>query len=297
MNPGPECPATTSSSNLPRPQRGAFFSRALVLGCGDVGSTVAVRLHESGMRVLVCDEPRPAWHRRGMSLVNAMYCGEATLDGILARRFNQCPAAANSAVLEDFIAIVDTPIHEALRRWRPDVLIDARMRKYDEPEEIRGEAAVTIGLGPGFEAGLHADLVIETAWGYKLGEPVWSGRALPATGEPRRVNGHGRKRYVYAPAAGRWATWREIGEFVSEGEVIGVVDGRELDAPLSGILRGISANGADVCERTKIAEIDTSCDVVRAFGVGRRPERIAQGVLHALAIADYPLHCDARPER
>jgi xanthine dehydrogenase accessory factor len=260
----------------------------LVLGCGDVGSTVAVRLHESGMRVVMRDEPRPAWHRRGMALVDAMYEGQATLDGVLARKIQVCPASGQSALLANWIAVVDAAMRDTLRRWRPGLVVDARMRKYEEPERIRGEAAVVIGLGPGFEAGTHVDVVIETAWGHKLGEPVWSGRALPATREPRKLNGHGRKRYVYSPAAGCWSTSREIGEFVAEGELIGEVDGQQLLAPLSGILRGISADGAEVRQRTKIAEVDTSCDIARAFGVGRRPERIAQGVLLALAEFTYP---------
>lgn len=293
MNTGPESPAATSS-NLPRPARGPFFSspvtltRALVLGCGDVGSAVAVRLFESGLRVVILDEPRPAWHRRGMALVDAMYCGAATLHGVLARKFLDCPDAGEPALLESCIGVVDAPTREALRRWRPDLLVDARMRKYDEPERIRGDVPVAIGLGPGFEAGIHVDVVIETAWGHKLGQPIWTSRALPATGEPRKINGHGRKRYVYSPAAGRWSTSRRIGDLVAADEPIGNIDGEEVRASLSGMLRGVSAHGADVRLRTKIAEIDTSCELARAYGVGRRPERIAQGVLHALVTATYP---------
>lgn len=240
------------------------------------------------MRVVIRDEPRPAWHRRGMALVDAMYSGAAILDGIPGRKFVDCADAENSGFPGNCIAIVDTPKHEVLRLWRPDILVDARMRKYEVPERILGQAPLAIGLGPGFEAGHGADAVIETAWGHKLGEAIWSGRALPASGEPRKIGGHGRKRYAYSPAAGRWSTTRDIGDSVSEGEPIGDVGGQRLVAPLSGTLRGVSASGADVQAHTKIAEIDTSRDLARAFGVGRRPERIAQGVLHALATQAYP---------
>jgi len=58
---------------------------------------------------------------------------------------------------------------------RPNVLIDARMRKPAHPESHLGLPELTIGLGPKFVAGQTTDLIVETAWGDGL----------------RRVSNHG----------------------------------------------------------------------------------------------------------
>ena len=61
----------------------ASFSRsaAIVLGCGEVGSAVALALHQAGLAVVLVDEADPAWHRRGMAFTNAWYVGTAELEG------------------------------------------------------------------------------------------------------------------------------------------------------------------------------------------------------------------------
>ena len=60
----------------------ASFPRqvTIVLGCGEVGSAVALALHQSGLAVVLVDEADPAWHRRGMAFTNAWYVGNAELE-------------------------------------------------------------------------------------------------------------------------------------------------------------------------------------------------------------------------
>ncbi len=53
----------------------------IVIGSGEIGSTVAVILQRAGYAVVVCDDVDPAWARRGMSFTNAWYVGNAELDG------------------------------------------------------------------------------------------------------------------------------------------------------------------------------------------------------------------------
>ena len=56
-------------------------SAAIVLGCGEVGSAVALALHRARFAVVLVDEADPAWHRRGMAFTNAWYVGNAQLEG------------------------------------------------------------------------------------------------------------------------------------------------------------------------------------------------------------------------
>ncbi len=56
-------------------------------------------------------------------------------------------------------------------------------------------------------------------------------------------------------------------------------------APLSGVLRGLTHDGASVAAGTKVLEVDPRGDPAGAFGVGERPARIAGGIIEAIASA------------
>ncbi len=254
----------------------------LVRGTGDIGSAVACALHLAGHSVVLHDDPRPSHPRRGMAFTDALFEGSATLESLLAKR------AASAADLPPMMAcgralpVSDLAIGKALRVVEPDVLVDARVRKHEAVEPIRGLAPVAIGLGPGFVAGESADLVIETGWGEGLGRPIRAGAARDYGGEPRPLGGHGRERFVYAPARGVLRTSLAIGEIVREGQVVARVGSIAILAPFAGVLRGLTHDGAQVAVGTKIVEVDARADPQAAFGIGERPRRIAQGVLEAI---------------
>ena len=163
------------------------------------------------------------------------------------------------------------------------VVVDARMRKREIPEQRRGIAPLTIGLGPNFVAGGNVDLAIETSWGEHLGEVIAVDPTLPLGGEPRPIGGVARARFVYAPNAGRFDTAMQIGDRVEKGAVVATVDGTALCAPISGTIRGLTRDGVDVAIRAKVIEVDPRGDSAAAFGLGERPRRIAEGVFKALA--------------
>jgi len=76
-----------------------------------------------------------------------------------------------------------------------------------------------------------------------------------------------------------------IGDHVEQGAVVATIGGRPLQAPFTGVIRGLTHDGVDVAERTKVIEVDPRCDPAAAFGLGARPKRIAEGVLSALTQA------------
>jgi len=254
----------------------------LVRGTGDIGSAVAHALRIAGHAVVLHDAPRPAHARRGMAFTDALFEGSATLEALLAKR------TASPADLPPMIScgraipVADLPIARTLRVVEPDILVDARVRKHEAVESIRGLAPLSIGLGPGFVAGANADLVIETVWGEGLGRPIRSGPARAYAGEPRELGGHGRERFVYAPARGALRTTLAIGAAVREGQVVARIGTLAILAPLAGVLRGLTHDGATVEVGTKIVEVDARADPSAAFGIGERPRRIAQGVLEAV---------------
>jgi xanthine dehydrogenase accessory factor len=259
------------------------MAQVLVRGAGDIGSAVAHRLRSEGHAVVLHDQPSPAHARRGMAFTDAFFEGTCMLAGMLAKRASDVASLRRMLSCGHALPVVDADFADVLATLGPDVLVDAQVHKHEEPEPLRGLAVRTIGLGPGFVAGRNADLVVETAWGEELGKVIRKGPARDYGGEPRRLGGHGRERYVYAPVGGILRTARAIGDAVRKGEEVACISGTVVIAPLSGVLRGLSHDGACVSPGTKVIEVDPRGVPAGAFGLGERPARIANGVASAVA--------------
>lgn len=257
----------------------------LVRGAGDIGSAVAHRLRDSGHAVVLHDVPRPAHPRRGMAFTDAYFENVATLAGTFGKRAPSVESLAKMLACGRALPVSDGPFTEVLATVGPAIVVDARMHKHDDPETLHGLAPLAIGLGPGFVSGENADVVVETAWGKTLGSVIREGGAREYGGDPRPIGGHGRERFVYAPAAGVLRTALKIGDSVLSGDEVARIDGTPVHAPLTGILRGLTHDGAWVALGAKIVEVDARGDPSSAFGVGERPQRIAEGVAAAIAQA------------
>ena len=260
----------------------------LVRGSGDIGSAVAHVLYRAGHKVVLHDAPRPSHPRRAMAFVNALYVGTAELDGVLAKRARSIADLGNMLRCGRAVPVVDEPLETVIAAVRPEVLVDARMRKREQPETQRGLAPLTIGLGPNFEAGNNADIAIETKWGDELGAVLRSGRTHGLEGEPQEIAGHARDRYVYAPSGGTFKTAFGVGDMVTLGQEVARIGDTVLRAPLSGCLRGLTNDGALVMQNAKVMEVDPRGEPAATSGVGERPRRIAEGVLKAVTADRSP---------
>lgn len=254
----------------------------VVRGCGDIGSAVAHALFSAGHPVLIHDVAAPGFARRGMAFTDAMFDGNAVLEGLTGRRTDDVFSIRRMLEQHQEIPLVAGDFRKMLDYLRPQVLIDARMNKRSIPERQSGLAPLTIGLGPNFVAGETTDLVVETAW-QALGRVIASGSSLPLAGEPRPIDGYGRERYVYAPADGRFETDCAIGARVAKGQPVARIGDEVIRAPLDGCLRGITHAGASVKQGTKVVEIDPRGDPAKAFGIAERPGKLALAVLAAVA--------------
>ena len=259
----------------------ALSGTVLVRGVGDVGSAVAHALFLAGAAVALHDVPAPTTPRRGMAFADAAFDGEAELEGVRARRLDRADALAGALAGWAFIALLVTPLEEALLAAPWSALVDARMRKRAAPEDQRALAPLVVGLGPGFVAGGNCHMAVETSW-ERPGAVVRAGPTLPLFGEPRPIAGVGRERAVYSPVAGTFRTWRKIGDLVTAGEPVAKVGGVPLRAPLAGALRGLVRGGVAVASGSKVVEVDPRGDPALCCGLGERPRRIAKGVTMAL---------------
>lgn len=256
--------------------------RILVRGANDIGSAVAHRLFGAGYSVVIHEMPQPSTTRRRMSFTDAIFDGRAVLDGLEAQLIKRLYLLRGALVAHQVISVVVKDFHQLMQTLHPQILVDARMRKHIQPENQRGLAEFTIGLGPNFMAGATIDVAIETNWGDTLGQIIEHGATNPLRGEPREIEGHARDRYVYAPIAGTFHTSLQIGDSVLQGQEVARVDDTSLLAPIAGILRGLTRDGVPVSLKTKVIEVDPRADKAQFAGVGERPARIADGVIRAI---------------
>ncbi len=254
----------------------------LVRGSGDVGSSVAHLLFNSGYAVAIHDSVLPGATRRGMAFCDAIFDGRAELSGVaaqLCRDISELSARVNAHAL---VPLTTLDLALVLAHLHPPVLIDARMRKHDQPEAQITLAPFTVGLGPGFIAGETVHAAVETGWNENLGQVLWRGAARPLEGEPQTIAGHARDRYVYAPAAGTFRTALRIGDMVSAGQEVARIRDAVLCAPIDGILRGLTHDGVPVAKKSKVIEVDPRGANAQIRGIAERPGRIAAGVLEAI---------------
>lgn len=256
--------------------------RILIKGTGEIASAVACTLHRAGHRVVLVDGPVPAESRRGMSFTEAVYAGSAELDGLRALRVDSVEAAAGAS--PETVAVLVAPARELAATFHPDVVVDARMRKWETPEPQIGEAPLVIGLGPGMRVGVIVDLAVETNRGPNEGTVLTEGETEPYTGRVTSAHvpaGVG-TRYAHAPAAGLWETSFDLGDSIVEGALLGRVGGEEVRAPVAGSLRGITRAGAWVTPGTRVADVDPWRTPEKSRGVTGHSRTIAEGVLRAI---------------
>src|SRR5438046_1890657 len=110
----------------------------LVRGSGDVGSAVAHCLFTAGLCPVLHDTPQPAHCRRGMAFTDALFDGKTFLDGVLAKRARDVTALSAMITCGRAIAATTEPFIDVLVAVRPDIVVDARMRKREMPESQRG---------------------------------------------------------------------------------------------------------------------------------------------------------------
>ncbi|MBN1570211.1 MAG: hypothetical protein JXA73_20385 [Acidobacteria bacterium] len=251
-------------------------------GSGDVGSAVAHTLFGAGYAVFIHDSPQPTATRRKMAFCDAIFDGVAVLEGVNGKHMINLSEITAHLALHDLIPITSIDLAILISSFRPDVLVDARMKKHEQPEIQIALAPFTVGLGPNFIAGETVHAAVETGWNEAMGKVLWQGATRPLEGEPQKIAGHARDRYVYAPVAGVFQTTCRIGDRVTAGQKVAKIGDSSLHAPISGIIRGLTHDGVPVALKAKVIEVDPRGEPSKITGIAERPRRIALGVLEAI---------------
>jgi xanthine dehydrogenase accessory factor len=229
----------------------------LVRGGGDLATGVIHCLHQAGFPVGVVELAHPLTVRRRVALSSAIYDGTATVEGLRAQRVND--AEGWQVTVEQ--GGVPVAVCDSIPDWipTPAVVIDARLAKRNIDTCI-DDADFVVALGPGFDAGIDCDVVVETNRGGRLGRIIEKGSAQANTGTPGVVSGYGSERVLRSPASGMIQWQAQIGDLVEQEAVLGTIAGMDIHAPFDGVIRGLLHPDCRAESGLKIGDIDPRLD-------------------------------------
>ena len=260
----------------------------IVRGGGDLATGTVWMLHRAGFAVLILESAYPSAIRRSVAFCEAVYEKTQTVEGVTAC-LAQDRAQALSLLADGKIPVLADPTGDCISAFREEsadvrlvALVDAIIAKKNLGTTM-DMAPFVIALGPGFTAGLDCHAVVETMRGHNLGRVYYEGSALPNTGIPGLIAGHGADRVIHAPAAGTFRATASIGDLVRQGDVIGHIDDTPVTAGIDGLLRGILRNGFHVNKGCKTADIDPRPEEQdNCFTISDKARTIGGGVLCAV---------------
>lgn len=251
-----------------------------IRGAGDLASGIAVRLYRAGFSIVMSELPVPSSVRRSVCFSEAVRLGEASVEGILARRA-ETKEAAMDIVAAGSIAVLPDPDGKICRSLQPAAEVDAILAKRNTGTAME-DAPVVIGVGPGFTAGTDCHAVIETKRGHTLGRVLYTGSAIPNTGIPGNIGGFTTERVLRAPQDGIFHPKRTFGDLVKRGEQVANVDGMPVYAEIDGMIRGMLQDGIFVSKGMKSGDIDPRGRAADYTTVSDKALAVGGGVLEAI---------------
>jgi xanthine dehydrogenase accessory factor len=257
-----------------------FMNNLVVIkGGGDLATGIAHRLRKSGIYVVITELAQPTVIRRSIAFAQAVFTGEAAVEGITGRLVKADEIWQTLA--QGIIPVVIDPEGECIDRLRPWGVVDAIIAKTNTGTD-EADAPVVIGVGPGFTAGLDVHAVVETARGHDLGRVYYEGAAQADTGIPGNIGGYTIERLIKAPVDGIFKGLKTIGDTVKAGEPVAEVNEMVVSAAIDGVLRGLLHDGLPVYQGMKIGDIDPRCRQEHCFTISDKARAIGGGVLEAL---------------
>ncbi|WP_028576011.1 selenium-dependent molybdenum cofactor biosynthesis protein YqeB [Desulfomicrobium escambiense] len=248
---------------------------------GEMASAIVWRLHHARMRrIVILETKHPLAVRRTVSFCEAVHDGSCMVEDVRGVRIDG-PEQIEAAWAAGDVPILVDPEWRSLDAIRPDVLVDAIIAKRNLGTSVR-DAPLVIGLGPGFEAGQDAHLVVETNRGHDLGRIITEGMAAPNTGIPGTIGGFSKERVLRAPVPGKLVWDCSLGDLVNKGQILGRVDGSPVTAVISGLLRGQIRPNGHVPQGLKLGDIDPRGDMAYLHTISDKGRAIGGAVLECI---------------
>ena len=251
-----------------------------IRGGGEAGTAIAHKLRRSGFKVFIIENEYPISIRRTVAYAQAVFDNEIVVQGIKGIKVESMEGILEAWEKKQIPVIVDSEC-EVLQEIPVDILIDAISARKNMGTH-RNMAAITIAIGPGFEADKDVDIVIETKRGHDQGRLIFKGSAEPGTSLPGESEGFDYSKVINSPADGIIKTFAEIGDNVAKGQKLAEVGGYTIRATQHGMLRGIIKDGTKVWKDLKIIEVDPEVTEEQCYRLSQRSRDIAGGVIEAV---------------
>lgn len=252
----------------------------IIRGGGDLASGIAVRLHHSGINVIITEIEKPLTVRRYVSFAEAVYTRSIQIEEIKANLVTS-HSDIQKCFEENIIPVIVDENLSICNSFSADVLIDARMLK-KTVEKVSYSIPQIIGIGPGFYPRENCDCVVETKRGPFLGRVYWNDPVEADSGIPENVRGYDNERVLRAPKAGIFKAKCRIGDIVIKDEEIASVNGESIRAPFAGVIRGLLHEGVTVFPGMKAGDLDPRSDPLLCSLVSDKALAVGGGVLEAI---------------
>lgn len=249
----------------------------IVRGGGDLATGVIYRLFHAGFKVACLEVAMPTVVRRTVSAAQAVFEGHAQVEDVAFKLMSLGEFPKDQCTVPVWI----DPKGDSINQIKPHFVVDAIMAKRNTGTHM-SMAPCVIALGPGFIAGKDVHYVIETKRGHYLGRVITRGGAIPDTGVPGVIGVESINRLLRAPNRGYLRPFKEIGDLVEAGEMVGEVNGVPVVAAIKGVLRGIIHPRVPLVEGMKIGDVDPRCIREHCFTISDKALAIAGGVLEAM---------------
>ena len=277
----------------------------LIRGAGELASGTAQHLFTQGFkRILMLERRYPKAIRRQVCFSEAILDGNQMIQGVGARFARNLDAVEAIHDLGE-IAVSVMGLEETLKKWKPDIFIEAAMlrRNWGLTRDL---APVVIALGPGYVAKKDCHAVVETFRGPGIGAVLDDTGDELEDGPPAEIMGYTEERALKAIRDGIFFTQKEIGNEIERGErlgpvvsVYGVEDFRRgvpvdasysVTARIGGVIRGLLRDGVPVKSGDRIADIDPRGMTDDLDHISDKSRRVAEGVHEALLGLVMALH-------
>ncbi len=252
----------------------------VVRGAGDIATGIAHKLYKCGFRLLLTEIGKPLVVRRSASFANAILIGEAEIEGVRAIKALSSESITGIWDNNSIPVLCDNECR-ILEKVKPLAVVDAIMAKKNLGTN-KGMAPITVGIGPGFEAGVDVDAVVETKRGHDLGRVIYKGSAEADTGIPGNIMGYSQERLLRAPKSGISRNNLEIGDMVKAGDVVAFIDNEPVKTSIAGVIRGLIADNIQVKEGMKIGDVDPRGIREYCYTISDKSRSVAGGVLEAI---------------
>ncbi len=252
-----------------------------IKGAGEIATGIACRLFKANIKnIFMMETSNPLAVRRQVSFCETVYDNRITVEGVEAQKIENIDEITHLWRKNRVPVIID-PCWKSIKALKPHVVVDAIIAKKNLGTRI-SEAPLTIGLGPGFEAGRDVHIAIETNRGHNLGRVISEGSPEPNTGIPGPVNGFTHERVLRAPCEGIFRSDLDIGAVVKKNQVVATVSGQDVTAGIDGVLRGQIRSHTKVGDKLKIGDIDPRGEIDYCTTISEKARAIGGSVLEAV---------------